>query len=95
MAKKKISETTVKIRKLLAAKKIIIGFERTVKSLRTGKLSVVFLSANCDDKKIKNIDKYAMLADVEVKKLRLPSDELGVVCKKPFSISVLGVLKGK
>jgi large subunit ribosomal protein L30e len=95
MAKKKVSETAVQIRKLLASKKLIIGADRTVKALRTGKLNKIFLSAGCADRTEETIKKYAKLTGVEVKKLRLPSDELGVVCKKPFSISVLGVLKGK
>lgn len=95
MAKKKVSEIALQIRKLLTAKKIIIGAERTMKALRSGRLSGVFLSATCSDSTEATFSKYARLAGVEIKKLHFPSDELGVVCKKPFAISVLGVLKGK
>jgi large subunit ribosomal protein L30e len=95
MAKKKVSETAVQIRKLLASKKLVIGADRTIKLLKTGKLNKIFLSSGCADKNVETITRYAKMAGIEIKKLRLPSDELGVVCKKPFSISVLGVLKGK
>ncbi|MBW2968853.1 ribosomal L7Ae/L30e/S12e/Gadd45 family protein [Candidatus Woesearchaeota archaeon] len=95
MAKKKVSETAVKIRKLLASDKIIIGTEKTIKELRKGKLSKIFISATCSQKTVADLEKYAGLAGVEIQKLKLPSDEIGVICKKPFSISVLGVLKGK
>jgi large subunit ribosomal protein L30e len=95
MAKKKVSEIALEIRRLLAAKKLVIGNERTLKMLQAGKLSSIMLSANCADSIAETLNKYSALAGVEIKKIGLPSDELGVTCKKPFSISVLGVLKGK
>ncbi len=95
MAKKKVSETALKIRKLMASKKLIIGSDRTIKALRAGRLSRIFLSSTCADGTEAALTKYAGLAGVTIKKLKLPSDEIGVVCKKPFAISVLGVLKGK
>ncbi|MBD3361860.1 hypothetical protein GF358_03650 [Candidatus Woesearchaeota archaeon] len=95
MAKKKVSERAMQIRKLLVANKLVVGAERTVKALRNGKLSEIMVSATCADSTIERLDKYAKFSGVNVKKLRMPSDELGVVCKKPFAISVLGVLKGK
>jgi len=95
MAKKKVSAVGLEIRKLLAAHRLVIGSERTLKALRSGKLSKVFLSATCSPMAEESIKKYAGIAGVEVKKLYLPSDEVGVLCKKPFAISVLGVLKSK
>lgn len=95
MAKKKISEVASQIRKLLIAKKLVIGAEKTTKALRTGRLSAVFLSSTCADGVEESFSRYAALAGIEIKKLHLPSDELGVICKKPFAISVIGVLKSK
>ena len=40
-----------------------------------------------------DISHYAKLAKVDVAKLKLPNDELGVLCKKQFLISVLGIAK--
>jgi len=95
MAKKKISAIGLEIRKFLAAKRLVIGSERTLKALRSGKLSKVFLSATCSSLVEESIKRYEDIAGVEIKKLSLPSDEVGVLCKKPFGISVLGVLKSK
>lgn len=95
MAKKKISDVALQIRKLLDANKLVIGTERSLKMLRLGRLSDVLLASNCISITEETFNKYCALAGAEVKKLALLSDELGVICKKPFAISVLGVLKGK
>ena len=85
--------TLADLKKLLKTDKLIIGKERTIKSLKLGKLEQVFLSSNCSC--IEDIEYYAGLSGkAKVDKLKVPNDELGVICKKPFSISVIGVLKG-
>lgn len=89
MAKKDITE----IKKLLKMDKVIIGTEKTIKNLKLGKLSKIFLSENCPEDVKGDISRYAGLVDVKVTKLNLPNDELGVLCKKPFSTSVLGITK--
>ncbi|MFH1642309.1 MAG: ribosomal L7Ae/L30e/S12e/Gadd45 family protein [Nanoarchaeota archaeon] len=81
------------LKKLLKSKEIIIGTERTLKSVKLAKLSHIFLSANCPEDVIEDITHYAKLTSVKVIKLNVPNDELGVVCKKPYSISVLGIVK--
>ena len=93
MAKKRIDKTAVEIRGLLADKKLVIGTERTMKLLRLGKLKRVYLSVNCADNTKEDILHFSKLTKTDVKELAYPGNELGVVCKKPFSISVLGVLK--
>ena len=66
----------------------------SIKNLRLCKVQKVFLSSNCPAGIEKDLSYYAGLSGAEVHKLEYPNDELGVVCKKPFSISVLAVLKG-
>lgn len=93
MAKKRVDKTAVEIRGLLADNKLVIGTERTLKLLRLGKLKQVYLSANCADSTKEDIAHYSKLSGTKMKELVYPGSELGVVCKKPYSISVLGVLK--
>jgi ribosomal protein L30E len=81
------------IKKLLKTDKLVVGTERTIKNLKKGTLSKVFLSANCSENVENDISHYAKLAKVDVAKLKLPNDELGVLCKKQFLISVLGIAK--
>ena len=94
MASKK-SLTQTEIKKLIKAKKVIIGTGRTIKSLKLGKVDKVILSSNCADRTINDIDYYADLSKTETIRVRYPNDELGVICKKPFSVSVLSILKGE
>ena len=95
MAKKKVSDIALNIRKLLDANKLVIGSKRSLKMLREGKLSDVLLASNSTDSMDETFQKYCALVGTEIKKLNIPSEELGIICKKPFAISVLGVIKGK
>ena len=74
--------------------KAVIGTKEVVKNLRLGKLSKVFLTINCPAKVKEDIKHYAKLTGAEVIQLKQPNDELGVLCKKQFSISMLGLIKG-
>jgi len=77
----------------LKSKKVIIGTDRVIKNIRLGKISKVYLSSNCKESVESDISHYGKLGDIKVIKLSLSNEELGVLCKKPFSISVLGLVK--
>ena len=81
------------IKKLLDSDKLIIGTNRTLKALKSGTLKELAVSSNCDKTTLKNIEYYTSLAGLSIEKLSMPNDELGVICRKPFSVSVIGVLK--
>ena len=79
------------IRKLLKSKKLIVGTERTMKGLKTGKVARVFYAVNCPKDVKSDLEHYCKLGDVEQVALEIDNVELGVVCKKPFSISVISI----
>lgn len=85
--------TSTQIKKLIKEEKIIIGTERTFKSLKLGKISKVLISSNCPASVEKSVLHYSGLSGAEAVKIKYANDELGVICKKPFSISIMGVLK--
>ena len=85
--------TSAEIKKILKTGNIVIGTERTIKNLKLGKAQKILLSSNCPADVEKDINYYAGLSSAEIHKLDYPNDELGVICKKPFSISVLALLK--
>jgi large subunit ribosomal protein L30e len=94
MAKKKTqSETKKLVQELVAKKSIIIGTDRTLKALRKGEVKRIFLSANCPGTARSQIARYCMLSKLEMQELPMQSNQLGALCKKPFSISVFGVRK--
>ena len=90
---KKISSTEIK--KIIRAGNAVVGTEITLKNLKLGRVEKVLLSSNCPAKVEKDINHYAALGNAELHKLEYPNDELGVICKKPFSVSVLSILKGE
>ena len=92
MAKKAVSGIE-EIKKALKDKKAVIGSERTFKEIRKGSIVKVYLASNCSAETETNIGHYAKLQNIEVVKIKQPNDELGVLCKKPFLISVIGLLK--
>ena len=86
--------TSSEIKKIIKAGNVVLGTQRAVKSLRLGKVEKIMVSSNCPARVEKDINYYAGLTGTEFHKLDFPNDELGVICKKPFSISVLAVVKG-
>ena len=86
--------TSAEIKKIVKSGNILLGTQRTVKGLRLGKVEKVLVSSNCPARVEKDLNYYAGLSGAEMHKLEYPNDELGIICKKPFSISVLAVVKG-
>ncbi len=81
------------IRKLVGTKNLLIGTGRTIKNLKTGKLSRVYVSSNCPDNIKEDLNYYGDLSETPILELKQTNEELGAVCKKPFFVSVLSVLK--
>jgi large subunit ribosomal protein L30e len=77
------------LRNALKEATVTFGTEGTLKKLRNGKAKKVFISSNCPESTKKRIEYYTKIGKIELVKLDIPGDEIGMVCKKPFSISVL------
>lgn len=77
------------LEKALKEKSLVLGTEKTVRNLRLGQTKKVFIANNCPQKIKKQILDYAKLSKIVVVELNLSNDELGVICKKPFSIGVI------
>lgn len=77
------------LRKDLKTKKPVFGAERAIKELKTGKLNKIYMASNCREDIKKDILHYSKLADVKVIELEETNEDLGVVCKRPFNISVI------
>jgi large subunit ribosomal protein L30e len=73
-------------------KKIVLGTTAAIKALKNNLLRKVFLSTTCKETAKKDIEYYASFHNIPIVQLNYPSDEVGVICKKPFSIAVLGLL---
>ncbi len=92
MAKKTVVNETDEIKKNLKTDKLVIGTDKTVKLLKLNKLAKIFIARNTAELIEADLNYYSKINDIEVLKLNIDNDELGVLCKKPFSISVIGLL---
>ena len=81
------------IKNILKEGNVIIGAEETIKSLRAGKINKIYLTLNCSEIIKEEIKNFSSINNVKIVQLKIPGSELGAICKKPFSISVLGVAK--
>ena len=73
----------------LSGKKLILGIDNTIKKMRQSKVKKVYVSSNCH-KREELID-LGKLTGIEVVVVGENSADLGTLCKKPFSISVVSV----
>ncbi|MBS3153394.1 ribosomal L7Ae/L30e/S12e/Gadd45 family protein [Candidatus Woesearchaeota archaeon] len=77
------------LRDALKEGKIVIGTERTLKKLKKGEVKNVYVSSNCPRKVLEDLEHYCKVFNAKLNKPKETNEELGVVCKKPFSINVL------
>ena len=91
MAVKEMDANISELKKLLKIDRVILGTDRTLKLLKLGTADRVFLSSNCPEEVKKDIEYYAKLSNVPLIYLKQPNDELGILCKKPYPVSVLSV----
>lgn len=79
------------IRENLETGKLLLGRDETIKSLKNKSLQKVFISKNVDEETKESLEYYADLAKVEIVNTNLNSLDLGTLCKKPFSVSMIGL----
>jgi large subunit ribosomal protein L30e len=81
------------IKKLFDEGKLVLGTKVTMKKIRSGNISKIFFAKNCKPELKEDILSLIKNSDIEVVISELNNDELGTYCKKPFHVSVIGVLK--
>lgn len=79
--------TINELKKELKTEKPIIGFEEAVKNLKNDKIAKIYVAINCHN--IEELKTLCQKFEVPLVELKEDNIELGVICKKPFSISVL------
>ncbi|HHI04240.1 MAG TPA: 50S ribosomal protein L30 [Candidatus Woesearchaeota archaeon] len=81
------------IKKELKTRKIVIGTKEVMKNLKLNKIEKIYLASNCNDNSKKELEYYSKFLKIPIIMLKQPNDELGLICKKQYFISMLGVLK--
>ncbi len=73
------------------SEKLVFGTERNLKLLKNDRLKAIYVASNCLDSVKDGINYYGN--ETEVIDLEVTNKEIGIVCKKPFSVSVIGLTK--
>ncbi len=89
--KKVVGDETEFLKTKVQQGQVLIGLERVLKSLKGNKVNKVFLASNCPAKIKEDISYYAKLAQIPVMDAKLNNEELGLVCKKNFLVSVVAI----
>ena len=92
MRKRKI-DSLAELRKHVQGKKLIIGTKRVMRSLRSGKLLSVFVASNCSESVKQEAERYCSLAGCYFEQLQMRNEDLGTLCKRPFSVAAVGITK--
>ena len=83
-----------KIKEALSSNQIVIGLNNVMKLIKTGQLSEVYYCKNCPDKVINELSYYRSLSNsFKLEEIPLSSIEFGIMCKKQFMISIIGIIK--
>jgi large subunit ribosomal protein L30e len=83
------------IREKTKEKEVVIGYKNVIKFLKTGKPELVVVADNIPDDKKKMIELNAKISKIQLKEYPKDNVNLGLVCGKPFSVSVLAIKRGK
>jgi len=88
-----MANLVAEIKKLLKENKLVLGKDEVMKGLRLSKFAKIYFASNCPAELKDDVTHYASIAGVELVEAGLQNVELGDVCKKPFAIAVIGLLK--
>ena len=88
-----MKDSIKEIKQLLKTKKLVFGTKQVIKNIKKNKIEKLFISSNCKDETKTDLQHYSKMGKVEGISLKNSNKDVGIICKKPFSISVVGVLK--
>ena len=78
------------LKKALEENKVTFGLERTMKGIKNNSLKNIVIASNCPKDIKEEFDHNISITKAKLHNLNKTNEEMGVLCKKPFSILVLG-----
>jgi ribosomal protein L30E len=81
------------IRNAQKADKLVIGLETTMNALKNDKLEYVFMANNAPQNMIDDVTHNGTVTETLASQVSINAEDLGVVCKKQFRVTIVGVLR--
>ncbi len=72
-------------------KEVVLGYEKVIKSIKTEHPSMIVMANNIPKERRNIVEHNAKLAKIEVKNFPGSNVDLGVICGKPFNVSILAI----
>lgn len=79
------------IKEAVKDNRVVFGYKSVIKEIKTGKPKLVVHSNNLPSDKLENILHNSKISKITVEEYPKDNLELGLVCGKPFSVSVLAI----
>jgi large subunit ribosomal protein L30e len=80
------------IRKAIDTGKVILGTDKSLVALKSGEAKLIIYAANSKRESIEDLKHYASLADVPLREYKGTGVDLGMVCGKPFIVSMITII---
>ena len=77
------------LKKALKEENLVFGLNETIKNLKNGKVKKIFLAKNCPARVKEEIENYSKISKFEIVQLDEPNDELALICKKNYPVTVV------
>jgi len=83
------------IKEKIKQDKVLLGYKSVMKSLKSSRPELIVYANNLPDDRKKMIEHNAKISNVEIKEYPNDNVNLGLVCGKPFSVSILAIKRSK
>lgn len=77
------------LRRVLKSEKVVYGSSQTIRNLKKNKVKKIFLSSDCMGRIKSDLRYYCKFNKVEIVDLKQPSEELSLICKKGYPVTVI------
>ena len=81
------------LKNALKEDKAVLGWNSIERLIKSGVVKKVFISVKASEKVLEDVSHYSKISGFVVEEFVGDAYELGVLCKKPFPVSVLGVME--
>ncbi|MEM4714479.1 MAG: ribosomal L7Ae/L30e/S12e/Gadd45 family protein [Candidatus Nanoarchaeia archaeon] len=81
--------------KALKEKTVLDGAREIKKAILNNKVEAIFITSNCPDDIISDLEGLAKMHNIKVYNLNLNAEQLAAQLKRPYNSSVLAILKSK
>lgn len=79
------------IQEAIKSEKIVIGYKESIKFIKTGSPKLVVIAKNTPEKIRREVEYNVKIFGIEIQEFEGSSKELGILCGKPFPITVLAI----